>query len=474
STPFANGVFFLNEESYPDAGSLNFLRLGADGRADAWDYNVYRTANAGRHLGTTAQYGVGYHHKLFFIHKQPGAYHLTAVRVDDLTACDTVWTADGLPASDGRFYLPLSDTSGLEATSRGLLFYDFVHHTITPVPSVPLAPEPVGFDCVGQLGTLRLVGDRIFAVRQDTGILVLNARTLALDTILTGHRDTTITSTPTSLYASHLHDNAATAIHTLLHIDPYTLVQTPITIPNGVPTPASDDNLYGTGFNHWSFWHADPISAIPTAGTDTLCWILGNTAQATALYRFDPLTATGDIILRLDTLTIAGEQGWHFYASGFGFHPETGELFAALQQGYSDSWAALQFDVRTGNVIATLPLAPHGWYTAMPVFADPAASEQPDGKPVVPGDEPPSALFAATQTPPAAVHYADGILHIHRLSGYTLQVSALNGRPLAHLHPRTDTEQFALPLSPGIYILHALPSSPSPLSLKFLVPTYHR
>ncbi|MDR3127234.1 MAG: DUF5074 domain-containing protein [Tannerellaceae bacterium] len=385
---YTQGVFILNEDWFGHTfSSINHLY--PDGH---WDYRAYMAANPSGDpsfnwtLGTTAQFGCIYGNKIFITRKQPGKYHVTRAdaRTLEKDPVNTAWTAASaaLGASDGRANLPLSETKVYESTSNGILCIDYENYTITNVGGVNGSSTSVYSD---QVGTMRRVGDRVFAVHQTDGILVIDLNIHAVVQTLAPHaHPSTLTQsldgylwagTTLSTNSGNLEDEAS---NVLLRIDPWTLEVKEVPLPVGVNSPI-------TSFGAWQF---DPVWA--STKENKLYWTLGSGWAGGGIYEYDINRGTGKAAFLLGNYTNELGGDWHFYSTGFGIHPSSGEVYACIYKGIigDPTWCTIKFhpdstakDLTDYRHVTTYYMNGYKyWYPAMPIFPDTAPPRAVAGK----------------------------------------------------------------------------------------------
>jgi hypothetical protein len=373
---YTDGVFFLNEDWYGHFSStVNYLY--PDGH---WDYRAFMAANPDNGLGeawtlgTTAPFGTVYGDEIYFTRKQPGKWHITRANARTLLKApgDLRWAEPNatLPASDGRACLILSDTSAYESTSKGILHIDYSNFRITPVSGVLGSHTSL---YTGQTGTMRRVADRVFAVHQVDGILVIDLATHSLVTTLAAdHHPSTLTrSFDGYLWAGstlqqatgEVDDPGVAPANLLVRIDPWTLDVTTVPLPADIPGPGAT----------WGAWQFDPIWASTTK--NTLYWTLGASWNGNAIYAYDiDHPENSDVVFSLDTFSYLGGD-WHFYGTGFGVHPASGEIYACIRKGAISNpvYTVIKFHPdRPQETLQIIEMEDYYWYPSMPIFPDTA------------------------------------------------------------------------------------------------------
>ncbi len=184
---YAQGVFFVNEDWYGHQNStVNYL--SEDGE---WTYRVVQKENPyGVELGCTAQYGQIYGDKFYIMSKQEKDPCASVIggRVNILDAKTMKMEKQiqnvsvdekGNSNADGRGFLGVDEHKGYVGTSNGIFVLDLDKQEI--VGSVKGTGNGGGsaYDQLysGQVGSMIRVNDRVFAVHQKAGLLVIDANT---------------------------------------------------------------------------------------------------------------------------------------------------------------------------------------------------------------------------------------------------------------------------------------------------------
>ena len=195
SVDYTQGVFFVNEDWYGHQNStVNFLTNDGE-----WIYRVVQKENPGVELGCTNQYGAIYGDRFYLIAKQakdPGA-SITGGR---LTVCDARTMkvlkqfvnisvdANGNSNADGRGFLGVDEHKGYVGTSNGIYVLDLDALELTGVVTGSENAGSSAYDQLygGQVGNMVRVGDRVFAVHQSKGLLVINPATDRVEQVIEG------------------------------------------------------------------------------------------------------------------------------------------------------------------------------------------------------------------------------------------------------------------------------------------------
>ncbi|MDR1258178.1 MAG: DUF5074 domain-containing protein [Tannerellaceae bacterium] len=363
-TEYTDGVFFVNEDWFQHKNStVNFLS------PYGWHYNAYTAANGGAEtFGATAQHGAIYGDRFYFVSKQEHDRNDDAIRgggrlvVADARTLHKVAGFDDIGGGDGRTFLGVDDSTGYISTSANIVRFDIRNMAVGDVIE---GTESGGGLYSGQVGAMLRVGDRVFAAKQNVGLLVINALTHRIETVLDDHYYFSLTldndgyiwscASSDANAGGSLGDDSATNI--LVKIDPYTLETTVADLPAGFILPSST----------WGAWQLTPMAAGKQDGR--LYWVAGSSWESKRIIAFDPKTSQAETIFDL-----AGYDGdrWHGYGGAFGVHPVTNDLYFSIQRGAisTNVWTTLRIDPATKQIAEEYPMQNHWWYVAMPVFTD--------------------------------------------------------------------------------------------------------
>ena len=255
ATPnYSQGTFFVNEDWFGHNNStVNFLSNDGD-----WTYRVFQKENSGHELGATAPFGTIYGGKMYIVSKQDkdGGASIQGSRlaVADAVTMKVKAEFPTIGGADGRSFLGVDENTGYIGTSGGIYLFDINNLTVgNKIEGTSGEGGPYN----GQVGTMLRVGNRVFAVLQNKGILVINALTNTLETTINGKYGSIVMSKDGNVWAST--DETANSGKTLVKINPYTLETENRILPNEASIP-----------NSWYAWTADGFCA--SKQTNTLYW----------------------------------------------------------------------------------------------------------------------------------------------------------------------------------------------------------
>lgn len=211
------------------------------------------------------------------------------------------------------------------------------------------------------------VGDRVFAVHQKNGLLVINAVTDEVETVISAPKDgskqrgfgSIVLSKDGNLWISVATNTSGSggAEDYLIKLNPYTLETERIELPKGMSVP-----------NSWYAWTADGFCA--STVNNKLYWKNnGGWKNSTLIYEFDIDNNTVKPVV--DLSTHESEQGWGIYGAGFRLDPRTDDIYVSLFKAFGDpTYKVACINTQTGVVSASYPMESHYWFPAMPVFPD--------------------------------------------------------------------------------------------------------
>lgn len=351
---FTDGFFLQNEGWYGhDMGSINWV--GNDGNIY---YNVDDKSNDGTDiLGVSSQFGTIYGGYYYAMSKQS-----TCLVIMDARTLKVVKSFNAIggdeTSGDGRAILGVSANKVYVGTNEGI----FVLHT----DGFTLGESAIeGTD--GEIGMMVRVGRRVFAAKKSTGVLVIDPETDTVEKIientdicgLTVSRDGTVW---------------AAAKSQVMRIDPVTLENRLIDLPNAIASP-------------WGSWVADKMCADPDEDAIYYAygssWPNGETSISKLIINGNG-TLSEDVDFTFTMPAAANEGRKQILYGKIDIDPQSGCLVAtATQDGYGANYSynwLHYIDRETGDVEKTVTLTDDNgenayWFPSMPVFPDNNAPE---------------------------------------------------------------------------------------------------
>ena len=370
SVDYTQGVFFVNEDWYGHQNStVNFLTNDGE-----WIYRVVQKENPGVELGCTNQYGAIYGDRFYLIAKQdkdPGA----SIAGGRLTICDAKTMkvlkqfanisvdANGNSNADGRGFLGVDEHKGYVGTSNGIFILDLDELELKGSVSGSDNGGGSAYDQLysGQIGNMVRVGDRVFAVHQKNGLLVINPATDQVEQTIEGIEGwgfgSVVLSKDGNLWLSLADPSGSGQADTrLMKVNPYTLETEVIELPEGIYGPA----------NTWYAWTPDCFCA--SQQQNVLYWNGGNSSwfSGYTVYKYD--IDKNEFSTYIDYNS--DPDGWQIYGCSFRVSPQGDEAFVSLFKSWGDpTYVVRKYDA-DGNQLAEYPMIQNYWFPSLPVFPD--------------------------------------------------------------------------------------------------------
>lgn len=379
---YTKGTFIVNEDWYGHQNStVNFLTDEGE-----WVYRVVQKENPGVELGATVQYGAIYGDKFFIIAKQPKDPG-TSIMGGRITICDAKTMKvlkqieniavddNGSSIADGRGFLGVDEHKAYVGTSNGIYVLDLDKLEITG--SVGGAgtdsDDPYQQLYGGQIGNMVRVNDRVFAVHQKNGLLVINPATDEVEQTVEAPEGwgfgSVVLSKDGNLWLSLAASSGSGQADTrIVKLNPATLEQTVIECPEGIFGPA----------NSWYAWTPDCFCA--SKQNNVLYWNGGNSSwfSGKTVYKYDIDSNTFSTFIDYND----DPDGWQIYGCSFRIDPVTDEAIVSLYKGYGDPTYVVRKYDNEGKQIAEYLMISNYWFPSLPVFPDNEAPVVADIAPV--------------------------------------------------------------------------------------------
>lgn len=441
---YTQGVFILNEDWFGHQNStINFLHENGE-----WEYRVFQKENPGRELGCTSQYGAVFNGRMYIISKQErdmGA----SVTGGRITVCDArtmkclaqlpyiATDSNGNSIADGRGFVGITPQKGYVSTSNGL--YVFNLETLQIDGMIAGTGSENGGLYSAQCGMMICYQNRVFAVHQKKGLLVIDAENDTVIRVIDAPLEegvqrgfgSIVQSKDGTMWLSVAAEinGRGTTVDYFFKLDPTSLDTTRIVLPAGYGLP-----------NSWYAWSADAFCA--SMQQNKLYWKKQDNGWFTnsqiVCYDIDK----GECSDFFDSQSI----GWYIYCgAGFRVHPQTDEMYVSL---YLDNLKQTYQMVRvspTGEVLGVNEMIDNYWFPAMPIFPQTAQGEPEDP------DEPDTTAVEQPNAFPLRIYPNPATENVYIDGAYAqIEIYDLTGR-LRH----TYTAQARIPvadLRPGIYV----------------------
>ena len=343
ATDFTNGFFMVNEEWFGHTnGSVNFVNY--DGTIN---YRVYSAVNNNEAFGATTQNGTIYGNKFYFISKQakdggdtnytPGG-RLVVANAQNLQRIAKFDVIGG----DGRSFLGVNETTGYIGASNGIYLFDIANMKVGSLIT----------GTSGQIGNMIRTSQYVFAVKQSTGILVIDPNTNTVIKTIAGAFNSIAQAKDGSVWGIQAQK--------LINIDAITFATTEYAIP-----ATRYDGSWGA-WNAGSFTYSNQQNA--------LYWINSINAfnSGKQIIKFDVTAKT----FNENFAAIPGQTGTYKqipYGAALRIDPVADNLILNTSESgfgaHSQKNWIHTFDA-TGSLIDTKTLDDYYWFPAITVFPD--------------------------------------------------------------------------------------------------------
>lgn len=399
TTDFSSGVYILNEDWFGHRNST-LMHLSELGQF-SYDLVGNNPDNAGKSLGCTSQYATFYNGRLYVISKQDqDSGESSSVRggrivvIDPtdhriLFSQDTIFTINGISAADGRAFVGVNPHKGYISTSNGIFVFDLDNYTIkgriagTENPLIQ-GGEMGNTDGIGplyhnQCGNMIAYNNKVFAVMQDKGVLVINATTDVIEHVFEGCFSTIVQSKDGRIWAAR---NTETAYqeypygmagewwmgNELMAIHPTTLATDTINFLKefGIEDVMVEQN--------WYAWNAGSLCA--STKDNSLFFAYNKNVWSwftrSHIYRYD--IDSNELYEIYDT----AEDNNYIYGAGIRVEPQSDRLWVSCYVGGNIStnnfvFYALDINLNSesfGTRIGTYTPIKNYWYPAMFLFQE--------------------------------------------------------------------------------------------------------
>ncbi len=387
-TDYTKGILILNEGWFGhDTGSLNFL--ASEGY---WIYDAYLRNNPDHHLGITSQYGECFADQIYIVSKQPegdAPGDGGILTVLDAASLHYVGGIHQLPddRTQPRAFCAWDRHKGYLSTRDHIYAIDLDRLEILSV--VEGTDQYTSFDSNGEM--LRY-GDRVFAVRQSSGVDAIDPVTDDVVNIPAELTEALAVTPDGSLYAATRNE-----ANEFVKISPSTLsIEKPIDIDGDKVKIA----------NVWNTWKKAPIAADKTCNavyyvTQKAMEDEPQGPRTVAKYDFDNDTFTETFITLPGTAD--GESAdWVLYGEGVSVDPASGNIMlTAVEAGYGVHFSRnciFEAEPSTGEIIRRHIMENGYWFPAMVLYPDFAAPEIDALRLTLPTDEASFTLDVASAT----------------------------------------------------------------------------
>ena len=404
----ARGILFVNEDWYGHQNSTVNLLYPDDPDEVYWDYRVIQAANPGKELGCTNQYGAIWGDRLYLIAKQekdPGATvtggRITVADAHTLKIVKQLQLIDPSGKQcDGRAFVGVDEHKGYVSTSNGIWILNLDTLEIEGQVEGSRNPnaggdndkpndDPTGALYKGQSGTMVLAGDKVFAVHQQYGLLVVDTNEDRVVTVLDmeivaeaiaeatgsvpeelpGIGSTIVQSKDGMLWHSVSKDDQGlgSTLPYIVKVDPETLEREVIAIDG--------DGMYPPA-NSWYAWTPDAF--IASHINNELYWCGGSNRwfSKDIIFKYDVDTG---MMSKFADLSTDAAANWHVYGCSLGIDPVTDEVYASLFHEFQDpTYVVRRFDER-GEAQQDYSMITNYWFPSNLIFVDELPGREPVG-----------------------------------------------------------------------------------------------
>ena len=354
---YTDGTFWLNEDWFGHAnGSINYLT--ADGNII---YRAFQAQNSDKTFGVTSQFGTIYADRLVVMSKQGNRCVIAdANTLQQLAAFDEIG-GDGRACvgTNGKIYL--GTTQGI----RPLYLSDYSLGSF-------IDGIAAGSAYSNQIGNMVAAGHYVFAMRQDTGVLIIDSDTDEYVTTL----GTDVVNNPQGIAVDcngqvWLCGTDGSDRGYLYRIDPTTLeVAETVTLPKGQYMEAQ-----------WSTWRSSNFFALKKqpvlifgAEFDHKGWSGDNKYYSWTIGDVTDGVANTSLIFDFPAdLQGCDEKTMQRPYATVGFDERSNRLLIATTHGYSSAYRynwLHTVDPTTAQIESSIQLKDYYWFPAMPIFPD--------------------------------------------------------------------------------------------------------
>lgn len=341
---YTQGVFILNEDWFGHNNStINFMTSSGD-----FAYRIFQTANPGKELGCTSQFGTIFGDNMFITSKQPkdGGASIEGGRLNVVDAKTMKVKAQftDIGGGDGRAFLGVNDSVGYIGASNGIFLFDIKNLTVGD--QLKGASNSGGL-YNGQVGMMVRTKTYVFAVQQSKGVLVIDPLKHEIIKLIEGSFSTLTQSKDGSVWVG--------AGSRLLCIDPETLEETYLSLPDGLTIPDS-----------WYAWTAGVLCA--STQENAIYWTKGGGfSSGNEIYRYE----IGNPSSMDKPFYTIPEKGRVLYVgAGLRVSPDDKLYISAFENFGSINYWQYVVDAKTGRQLGCYPLEPSYWFPAMHIFPD--------------------------------------------------------------------------------------------------------
>ena len=364
---YSEGVLVLNEGWFGHCNStINYL--DKDGK---WIYDVIEKENPGIQLGSTTSYGTIYGNRLYIITKQDkdGGTDKQGARI---TICNAKTMKvikqikdinnEGSRA-DGRGFVAVNNEKAYIGTNNGVYIFDLVNMEIQGriEGTENEHTDPYGKMYLGQSGSLLRINEKVYALHQDKGLIVIDPNTNKVINTVSGPDNGELTygsailSKDGNMWLS-VSDRygRGDVFGYIMRYTPSTGDTLRVNLPEGIQPPS----------NSWFAWTPDGFCA--STKNNVLYWNTGDLAwysnNKVCKYDIDKNEFSQFIDFKDENLKI--------YGSSMRVDPVTDNLYITLFKDTSIPYFTMRKYDNTGNKFDEYEMTEDYWFPSIQIFPD--------------------------------------------------------------------------------------------------------
>ena len=350
STDYTNGFFILNEEQYGVQPScLNFYSY----EDETVHLRVFQEANPGLNLGETCEFAQIFNGNIYFCSKQNHGAGGRFIVADAKTLKVKYNIADYPSGGDSRAFCGVNATKGYIGTTVGIYVFDIEQMQVTSIIEGTTSDNGA---YSGQVGDMVCDGNYVFAAKQGTGVLVINAETDEIENTISISDIATVFEDDGKIYAAV--NSASWSVPSESDNEKFVEINSEgIVKETTVPMSCSAT---------WGAWQPSK----PAVKGSSLYYNAASLINY--LSRYD---------LSTDTFTqkfVNFTNGYQMYAPCVALEPKTGELIAVTFKGYSNTNYNINFiNAESGDITKTIPMNGRYWFSSMILFPEDSSIPTP-------------------------------------------------------------------------------------------------
>ncbi len=367
---YDNGVFVMNEGWFGHCNStINFI----DGKGE-WIYDIIGRENPGKELGSTVSYGTIYGGRFYIITKQDkdGGTDKEGARI---TVCDARTMKiikqikdidDTGVRADGRGFVVVNSEKAYVGSNNGIYILNLSNFEIEGKieGTGNEHTDPYGSMYLGQTGTLIRINEKVYALHQDKGLMIIDPYTDKVTDTMAGPDNGKLTygsavlSKDGSLWLSVSDKfSRGDSYNYIMRYTPSTGDTLRVNMPEGVSSPS----------NSWYAWTPDGFCA--STKQNVLYWNTGDGAWYSnyKIYKYDIDRNEFSLFLDFES------ESLKVYGSSMRVDPVSSNLYVTLYKDPAIPYFTMRKYDSTGTKLAEYEMKEDYWYPSIQVFPDNAS-----------------------------------------------------------------------------------------------------